>query len=345
MVEWLSLSDEDRLISIQQAAAKGGMSTKVIEKDWWVTLVLKALFQSEFVPHLSFKGGTSLSKGWNLINRFSEDIDLAIERSFLGFEEDLSKNGVKKLKRVACDFTSTTLKTALEKELANFGVPQGAVTVTPDAVNPTIPDTDPQTLRIAYRSLLDPIPYIDDRVKVEVSARSLNEPAVERPILSLLGQYMPGFSWSGEPFPVPTVEPKRTFLEKIFLLHEAFLRPANQIIYERMSRHLYDLERMMDTEHAEAALADRTYYNIIVEHRRHLIFKAGVDYDTHQPVTLNFIPPEGILKAFEADYTLMREQMIYDEQSKDFAGIISRLNDLLKRIRSVQNSGVKSATG
>lgn len=335
MVEWLSLSDEDRLISIQQAATKAGVSTKVIEKDWWVTLVLKALFQSEFADHLSFKGGTSLSKGWNLIDRFSEDIDLAIERSFLGFEEDLSKNAVKKLKRVACDFTSTALKGALEKELANLGVPKGTVTVTADEVNPIIPDTDPQTLRIAYRSLLDPVPYIDDRVKVDVSARSLNEPAVERPIMSLLGQYMPGFPWSGEPFPVATVEPKRTFLEKIFLLHEEFLRPVDRIVYERMSRHLYDLERMMDTEHAEAALADRAYYDVIVEHRRHLIFKAGVDYDTHQPGTLNFIPPDGILKAFEADYALMREEMIYDEHSKDFAEIVARLNSLLDKTKAI----------
>jgi hypothetical protein len=333
MVEWLSLSDEDRLISIQQAATKAGVSTKVIEKDWWVTLVLKALFQSEFAPHLSFKGGTSLSKGWNLIDRFSEDIDLAIERSFLGFEEDLSKNAVKKLKRVACDFTSTALKAALENELANLGVPNGTVKVTADEVNPIIPDTDPQTLRIAYRSLLDPVPYIDDRVKVEVSARSLNEPAVERQIMSLLGQYMPGFPWSGEPFPVATVEPKRTFLEKIFLLHEEFLRPLDKIVYERMSRHLYDLERMMDTEHAEAALADRTYYDAIVEHRRNLIFKAGVDYDTHQPTTLNFIPPDGILKSFEQDYAKMRAEMIYDENSKDFEMIIARLGGLLQQIK------------
>ncbi|MGF7079746.1 nucleotidyl transferase AbiEii/AbiGii toxin family protein [Mucilaginibacter sp. UYCu711] len=333
MVEWLSLSDEDRLISIQQAANKSGMSTKVIEKDWWVTLALKAVFQSEFAPHLSFKGGTSLSKGWHLIERFSEDIDLAIERSFLGFEEDLSKNAVKKLKRVACDFTSTALKAALEKELANLGVPDGAVTVTADPVNPTIPDTDPQTLRIAYRSLLDPLPYIADSVKLEVSARSLNEPAVERPISSLLGEYMPGFPWSGESFPVATVEPKRTFLEKIFLLHEEFLRPVDRIIYERMSRHLYDLERIMDTEHAEAALADRAYYDSIVEHRRHLIFKAGVDYNTHQLKTLNFIPPTSILQAFEQDYSLMREQMIYDEHTKDFVDVIARLNNLLDRIK------------
>ncbi len=333
MVEWLSLSNEDRLISIQQAANKSGMSAKVIEKDWWVTLVLKAVFQSEFAPHLSFKGGTSLSKGWNLIERFSEDIDLAIERSFLGFEEDLSKNAVKKLKRVACEFTSTILKAALEKELANLGVPNGVVTVTADPVRIDLPDTDPQTLRVAYRSLLDPVPYIADSVKLEVSARSLNEPAVERPILSLLGQYMPGFPWSGESFPVATVEPKRTFLEKVFLLHEEFQRPIERIIYERMSRHLYDLERLMNTEHAEAALADRAYYNAIIEHRRHLIFKAGVDYDTHQPATLNFIPPAGIVATFENDYALMREQMIYDENSKDFATIIARLTSLLEHIK------------
>jgi hypothetical protein len=171
------------------------VSSKVIEKDWWVTLVLKVLSQSEFARHLSFKGGISLRKGWNLIGRFSEDIDIAIGRSFLGFEESLSKNAVKKLKRVACDFTSTALKVALEKELVSLGPQEGTVTVTADPVNPAIPDTDPQTLRIAYRSLLDPIPYIDDLVKVEVSTPSLNEPAVDRPIMCLLGQYMPGFPW------------------------------------------------------------------------------------------------------------------------------------------------------
>jgi hypothetical protein len=69
-----------------------------------------------------------------------------------------------------------------------------------------------------------------DSVKLEVSARSMNEPAVERPILSLLAQYMPGFPWSGESFPVATVEPKRTFLEKVFLLHEEFQRPIDCII-------------------------------------------------------------------------------------------------------------------
>ncbi len=336
MTEWLKLSDEDRLISIQQASAKSGIATKVIEKDWWVTLVLKALFQLEFTPYLSFKGGTSLSKGWGLIGRFSEDIDLAIERGFLGFGEELTKSAVKRLKRTACEFTSTALKDTLAKELLALDVPEDAFEITADPVPETLKDTvDPQTLRIAYRPLIGPVQYIDDHVKVEVSARSLNEPAVERLIHSLLGEYMPGFTWSGEPFPVPTVEPKRTFMEKAFLLHENFLQPAEKIGYHRMSRHLYDLERLMDTEHASTALADPSYYQKIVAHRRQFIFKSGVDYDTHQPDTIHFLPPATVQKAFKEDYLLMREQMIYDPESKSFAVIIERLTVMLEYFRQV----------
>ena len=335
MTEWLQLSDEDRLISLQQANIKSGISAKVIEKDWWVTLVLKASFESEFAAHLSFKGGTSLSKGWHLIDRFSEDIDLAIDRQFLGFYDHLSKSGVKRLKRAACEFTSKTLKDSLEQKLIALGVQAGTVTITADPVREDFPDTDPQTLRISYPSLLDQVDYIADSVKLEVSARSLNEPVIERPILSLLGEFMPGFPWSGECFMVPTVEPKRTFMEKAFLLHEEFLRPVDKIVYLRMSRHLSDLERLMDTDHAKIAVADYDYYQTIVEHRRHMIFKAGVDYDTHQPATINFIPPDDILAAFEKDYVLMREQMIYDEKSKNFDEIITRLKTLLDAFRKI----------
>lgn len=337
MTKWLQLSDDDRLISIQQASIKSGISVKVIEKDWWVTLVLKAVFEDKYASHLSFKGGTSLSKGWHLIDRFSEDIDLAIDRQFLGFDEHLRKSGVKRLKRASCEFTSTVLKDALEKKLLELGVPDGMVTITADPIKEDFPDTDPQTLRINYPSLLDPVEYIADSVKLEVSARSLNEPSTNRPILSLIGEYMPGFPWSGESFMVPSVEPKRTFMEKAFLLHEEFLRPVDKIVYLRMSRHLYDLERMMETEHAKSALANYDYYQTIVEHRRNMIFKSGVDYNTHQPATINFIPPEAVLDAFEKDYKLMQEQMIYEENSKDFKEIIQRLNLLLDVFRKVNH--------
>ncbi len=336
MTEWLNLPDEERLITIQQASVRSGIANKVIEKDWWVTLVLKAVFNSEFAPYLSFKGGTSLSKCWHLIERFSEDIDLSIDRNFLGFGEDLSKSSVKKLKKAACIFTSTDLKTALEKGLTDLGIPTGLLSVTADPVPHNFPDKDPQTLWISYPSLLDTVDYIADTVKLEVGARSLNEQAADCPVTSILGEYMPGFPWSGVSFTVHVVEPKRTFLEKAFLLHEEFLRPVDKIVFNRMSRHLYDLERMMDTAHAETALADFAYYRSIVEHRRNFIFKTGVDYDTHYPETISFLPPDAILQAYEQDYAKMREQMIYGEDIPGFDDLLYRLTKLQERFRKIK---------
>lgn len=79
MTGWLKLTDEQRRTSIAQAAVASGIAAKAIEKDWWVTLTLKALFESPYAKFFIFKGGTSLSKGWKLIERFSEDIDIALD--------------------------------------------------------------------------------------------------------------------------------------------------------------------------------------------------------------------------------------------------------------------------
>jgi len=87
---WLTLSDKDKIAVFEQTAVQTGYIVQAIEKDWWVTTVLEALFTLLYADQLSFKGGTSLSKCWQLINRFSEDIDIAINREFLGFGGELS---------------------------------------------------------------------------------------------------------------------------------------------------------------------------------------------------------------------------------------------------------------
>ncbi|MGB3075636.1 MAG: nucleotidyl transferase AbiEii/AbiGii toxin family protein, partial [Chitinophagales bacterium] len=88
--EWLKLTGERRIEILKKVSERSGLPPIAIEKDWWVTFALKASFEISCSPHLVFKGGTSLSKAWNLIERFSEDIDLAIDRNFLGFEGELS---------------------------------------------------------------------------------------------------------------------------------------------------------------------------------------------------------------------------------------------------------------
>lgn len=286
MVQWLQLSEQQRRTTIEQAAVNSGISSKAIEKDWWVTLVLKAIFQTPYAEHLLFKGGTSLSKGWKLIERFSEDIDIAIDREFLGYGGTLNNSQIKKLKRAACNFTSTSLKVAIEKALVDLGVPAAMFAISAAQIPDNRPDTDPQELRVDYTSLYDPIVYINDSVKVEVSARSLKEPWSPRNIQSLLSEYFANPAYVETPFSVPVVEPVRTFLEKAFLLHEEFSKPTGNIRHVRMSRHLYDLERLMDTEHGLQSLENIEFYNSIVQHRKHF---HNVDITNHQPGTIKFL--------------------------------------------------------
>lgn len=332
MIGWLSnLNEDERRITIEQAAIKCGVPSQAIEKDWWVTLVLKALFQTEYASHLLFKGGTSLSKCWKLISRFSEDIDLAIDRSLLGFSDKLSRSQIKKLKKNAAEFTSTALKDTLIQQLFNLGVPDGIVSVTAEEIKPEQPDKDPQTLFLRYNSLFEPLPYLPSTVKIEVSALSLREPFANCEVRSMLQEYFPNEAYDEVPFIVPAIEPHRTFLEKAFLLHEELARPE-KLKTERKSRHFYDMVMLMDGIHGKAALDNMALYETIVQHRKLFYQLSGVDYNTHSQDKINFIPSLLDLNRFESDYAVMREQMIYGE-SLPFGKLIQKLRELRWRFR------------
>jgi hypothetical protein len=127
MTGWLKLTDEQRRTSIAQAAIASGITAKAIEKDWWVTLTLKALFESPYAKFFIFKGGTSLSKGWKLIERFSEDIDIALDPMAFGrdYKINPSHTYVKTLKKEGCAFTSTVLLDALKAQFTHLGISMG----------------------------------------------------------------------------------------------------------------------------------------------------------------------------------------------------------------------------
>ena len=113
--KWLELTPEEQVRYIKTVGTQFQLPYASIEKDWWVTMVLKALFSMPFANHLSFKGGTSLSKCWNLIERFSEDVDITIDRVFLGFPGELSKTQISdKLRRASCSFVRNTMIKELE---------------------------------------------------------------------------------------------------------------------------------------------------------------------------------------------------------------------------------------
>jgi len=332
MKEWLSLPETNRREIIIAAAEKNRMSEQAVEKDLWVTFTLKAIFSTPWAQNLVFKGGTSLSKAWGLIQRFSEDIDLALDRSVLGFpKEFVSNSQVSKLRKLASKFIAGEFKEGLEKALIAQGLPKDVFML---SVQPTeLSDRDPQVLELAYTSVITRGAYIKDKVIIEIGVRSEREPGSMRPIQSIIGATFPGQPYSDNPFEVFTIDAKRTFLEKAFLLHEGFLSKTlvpNK--HDRKSRHIYDLVSIMETSHAEEALMDKELYSSIVEHRRHFTPERGIVYDLHEAGQINFIPPDEVIKQWEEDYRKMVESMIYGDYP-DFKELILRLKQLLVRFR------------
>ncbi|MBT1695907.1 nucleotidyl transferase AbiEii/AbiGii toxin family protein [Fulvivirgaceae bacterium PWU4] len=339
MTGWLQLTPEQRKASITRVEYNTGIIAKAIEKDWWVTLALRALFQSAYAEHIVFKGGTSLSKCWKLISRFSEDIDIALSPEAFGiaYQRNPTKSYVDKLKRAGCAFTSVDLKNELDKQLTALGVPMGLATVAASPIPENRPDTDPQTIHLKYPSLYDHNPYIADEVKIEVSVRSLSIPCSKVAIVSLLSEETLDEAYAEIPLEINTVEPQKTFLEKAFLLHEEFGKPdAGKIRTERMSRHLYDLESMMDTDTETRALADHVLYDQLIEHRQFYQRIPWVNYETLGHKTITFIPPSEVEELYKKDYQTMREQMIYGE-TKPFDHLIERLRNLQQKFRMKLN--------
>ncbi len=133
---------------------------------------------------------------------------------------------------------------------------------------------------------------------------------------------------------LPVVNPERTFLEKIFLLHEEFQKAPDKIRVDRLSRHLYDIEKLSQTAFAVIGLQDAELYNIIVEHRSRFSPISGVDFANHSPDKIAFVPPGHLLPDWEADYRQMQENMLYGE-TLPFKTLIQKLLALQTRINNI----------
>jgi len=130
------------------------------------------------------------------------------------------------------------------------------------------------------------------------------EPSSPRTFSSLVGEHYPDHSFADQPIMVATVNPERTFLEKVFLLHEEFQKPTDKIRTDRLSRHLYDLEKLIDTPYFQTVLLDDNLYQGIVNHRSIVTPIRGIDYANHTPSKISIIPPTSILKEWQKDYEI-----------------------------------------
>lgn len=329
MKAFIKLSKKEKLNIFNQVSEKKGLPSSAVEKDWWVTLALNVIFSLSYSKHIVFKGGTSLSKAWNLIERFSEDIDLAIDRKYLGFEGQLSKTQVKKLRKASCSFIGSEFYKDINDALIKLGVTDYELVVqeTKDS------DTDPLVIELRYKSLTETSDYLRPRVLIEVGARSLMEPVENKVIISMVSEVFRELPFAETEIIIPVVSPKRTFLEKIFLLHEEFQKETKFIRVERMSRHLYDLEKLMDTIYGTDALKDIDLYDIILVHRMNFNTVRGIDYANHSPQLISILPPEETIKDWEKDYKTMQESMFYGT-TLSFRKLMERIAELNARIKT-----------
>ena len=334
MNEFLKINKRRQTNAFEKVAKTLKIVPQAVEKDIWVTAILRALFALPYAENLSFKGGTSLSKCYNLIERFSEDIDIAVNRELLGFGENLSKTQINdKLRRTTCSFVREKLQFDLAEKMENQEMAKSLFSV---EVNITpISTTDPEIIEVHYKSLYNELSYLKPIVKLEISGRSMNEPLRKVALQSFVDKEFPIVTFAEKPFDVNAVVPERTFLEKICLLHEEFAKPQEFMRSERMSRHLYDLVRMFDTDIAGKALSDKELYKSIVEHRRIFIGLKGFDYDTLSPETIHIIPHENAIADWRKDYETMRETMIYGN-SLPFDELINKMKELNEKINKVE---------
>lgn len=329
--EWFQLPDETKIRLFAETSRQIGLpSSSAVEKDWWVVHTLSIIFSMKCANDLIFKGGTSLSKGWNLIQRFSEDIDLALDREFLGFSGELTKSEIRKLRRKSFEYISEVFIEELKNKFNELGFKD--LIVKPREVENH--DQDPLIIEIYYKKLTETDTYLKPGVLLEVGSRSLKEPFTQRTFGTFVSEIYTNHSFTDKPITINIVNPERTFLEKIFLLHEEFQKPFGKIRVERLSRHLYDIEKLCQTEYAEIALQDRELYNTIVRHRSKFTAISGIDYAKHNPENIKFIPPDSIIKMWKADYEEMKGSMIYDNPL-DFDQLINRLTELQKRINAI----------
>ena len=320
MDQFANDTPEQRDEAFQEAAAQLGMSKPIVEKDFWVCWSLKQLFAlPSFGDHMIFKGGTSLSKAYDVIHRFSEDVDLSLDRAQLGFEgdrdpenPDLSGKKQKQLLQELQDAAEAEVSGPLLAEIQtafDAGLDQGfSLTVDPD---------DPQTLLFAYPSLSDSADgYVKPIVRFEFGARGVHLPVEVREISPYVHQAFPDLLGSGG-VDVNVLGVERTFWEKATILHMLYHQDPAKPLADRMSRHYYDMAQLIGHEAKERAVGSLGLLDQVAHHKSVFFKAAWANYEKAKPGSLRLMPNEDLTAALRRDYSGMREMIIGDAPGFD----------------------------
>ncbi len=339
MNSFVNLSSADRRRYCEKAGSLLGIHAPSIEKDYWVCWTLRELFtQPDFGPHLTFKGGTSLAKCWKLIERFSEDLDIVIERAFLGFGDTRNPgNASSQSKREDLLFELRATCQSVIRDKLHPALQRRFQDILPKALNWDLvndpDDVDKQSLLFHYPTVFAVGGYLRPVVKIEMGARSDTEPVTMPTVQPYLAEALPQL-FKDSTFTLQSLTPERTFWEKTMLLHEKTFMTDDSAPKARLARHYYDVWCLIRAGVADRALSDTGLFVRVVEHRAVYFCKGKEIRDTLKPGTFRLLPREGTESAWKKDYEAMREAMFFGE-TPDFDEILQVVGEFERRLNQV----------
>lgn len=332
MLSVVAMSSRERAALIELGSYETGLPEAIIEKDLWVCYVLDFLFhRSEFANKMIFKGGTSLSKAFGLIERFSEDVDLILDWRLLGYDlnepwQERSNTKQEKFKADAASRTNAylaevfapALRDGISAELGlSADIRMGA---------------DSETVIFAYPRVYTS-PSMLDVIKLEIgplAAWSPHRTAVIRPYLAELHPQL----FRTHSTTVPTALPERTFWEKATILHQEANRPKGKALPRRYARHYYDMFRLGHSSVLNSALERLELLNKVVEFKEKFYRTPWAKLSKAKPGTLRLAPQEARLPELEADYRSMRPMIFGDVPS--FDEVVAHMRELEVTINEAQ---------
>ena len=297
----------------------------IVEKDFWICWVLSKIFSDgKLKQELHFKGGTSLSKIFNVIERFSEDIDLILNWDILDKDDDPNKDRSvnqqdkfnKKIESQAKEYISTELKSKIESV---FG---GVCAVSSDA-------EDKHILYVTYPASCKKHKYIRPEIKLEIGPLASWLPYKEYPIVSYVSEINPEFAT--DKVLIPTIEAERTFWEKATILHQEYHRKGQTPL--RYSRHYYDLFKMANSEIKNKALKNIGLLKDVVAFKDKFYHCSWAKYEDAKPGSFHLFPNNDNLDTLKNDYNEMKGMIFGDYPVWD--EILKAMENLEKEINSL----------
>lgn len=331
-------STEERGILFENTAAKKGINAAIVEKDFWVVLTLNYLFKhSPWQKNLAFKGGTSLSKAYGLIERFSEDIDLILDWRLLGYDKDepwgnMSRNKLNQFIEEAHQREKEYIRDTITPRLRN-----DLTELIGETANVYFYD-NPDMQDEYYVCFEYPGHYQDQSIlraiRLEIGALASWTPTQMSSFSSYAAEEYPQVFENGRT-EVLTTTAERTFWEKVTILHREAMKPANKGVPPRYSRHYYDLYCMSKTPVCDNALAQPELLTRVAEFKERFYYQGWAKYELARIGTVKLLPPEHNIAALRNDYTDMKP-MIYGEYPS-FDEIMDTISGLEERINGSNN--------